>query len=400
MALAVEGTVVVDGNAVRRAWRGRPWLHREDIRGVEAAAGPFVDLVDENALSLGTALYDPNDEVPIRLVSSSRTNDPVGLLRTRLERALARRRKDLLGADAFRLCHGEGDGVPRLFVDRFGDGLVVTSVSHAMNAVTEALIDPLMDMTDARVVARYTLRSRTDSLVRTRLRRDAPFEVELCRGTDPQVRFHHGRLVRRVSLTSSFDVSSWTVLLDGQRFVRRWARGQVLHAFAGNGGFGLQMADAGASKVLFLDDHSDNLACIANDAKVNGLSERVTCLEVDPAEQLRKLGDAGAQFETVIVHPVELRESSDEVDEARRRVSEQLRRALRLLDEGGLLITWPGSTAISGALFEELLVEAATRSRKRLQVLSRLGAGPDHPTLLGMPELSARTLVVRVLATG
>ncbi len=114
---------------------------------------------------------------------------------------------------------------------------------------------------------------------------------------------------------------------------------------------------------------------------------------------MRKLDRAGERFQLVVVHPTEVREQRDAAHEAQRRVFDRLRAALKLLDEGGILIAWPGTTALDNAAFERTLVDAATRGRKRLQIIARLGAGPDHPTLVGTQDPAAPTLVARVLST-
>lgn len=398
------GSVVrVKGEAVRQAWRGRPWIAKEAVVAFEgggASDAPFVDLIDENALPLGTALYDPDDDFPLRLLSSARTTDPVALIRTRLERAEARRRTDLLGADAYRLCHGEGDGVPRLFVDRFGRGLCVTSTSDAMSRVAPELIANLVETTGAEAVVHYQpTASVRDSLLPTRLRKDAPFVGQLVHGAHSRVRFHHGGLVRTVDISRGFEVTALTAQLDSQRYVRRWARGHVLDVYAGMGGYGLQLADAGASRTLLVDEDDDMLASIDEDAKNNGIGSKVETRRENPLDAMRKLDRAGERFQMVCVHPTEIRETKEAAQTAQQRVFERLRAALKLLDEGGIFIAWPGTTALDASAFERTLVDAATRGRKRLQVIARLGAGPDHPTLVGTEDPAAPTLVARVLST-
>lgn len=382
----VSGNVVARGKAVRRAWRGRPWLHTEDVISREGD-GPFVDLVDESSLPLGTGLIDERDGLAVRLISSARTRDPMALLRTRLERADARRRSDLLGADAYRLCHGDADGVPGLFVDRFGEGLVLTPETPAVASLTEPLLAGLLEITGASSAALW------------RRHDDDRFEGELAFGDERRVRFHHGRLVREVDLLSSPHVASVTAQLENQRFVRRWAKGRVLDVFAGFGGYGLQLADAGAKEVLFVEDSEAHAAGLESDASRNGLASRVRVDRTPPAEALRRFDEGGERFDIAVVHPPRRHEAASQREDAARRVFETHKRVLRLLDEGGLLVTWAASTALDEALFTETLVDAATRCRKRLQVLARMGAGPDHPGLLGMPEDGApATLVARVLS--
>ncbi|MCP4498799.1 MAG: methyltransferase [Deltaproteobacteria bacterium] len=384
---------------MRTALVGRPWLYKDAIlRGPGPDAGPFVDLVDENTLPMGTALYDPDDEFPIKVISTSRTRDPIGLLRTRLERALSRRRNDLLGADSFRLCHGEGDGIPRLFVDRFGDGLCIASVTPAMNDVAKMLVDPLVDITGARVVVHYSLLDKGDK-DRSKYRQDAPFHAEQVYGDDAKVRFHHGGLIRHADLMQGFHIPALTARFAIQRYVRRWARGQVLDVMSGFGGFGTQLADAGAKDVLFLDEDADALAALKEDCANNGIAANIRTRAVVPLAGLEQLERDQERFSVIVVHPAEVREPKKQAASVENRVFEMHRAALKLVGEGGIYITWPGSTALNQETFERVLTEAGNRGRKRLQVLARMQAGPDHPVLVGMSDPSATTLLVRVLST-
>lgn len=383
---SANGKAKVKLAAVRRALKERPWLNADDVIAYEGDDGPFVDIADENTLPLGTALYNPSEEVRVRLFTSASTRDPLLLLRTRLERAQARRHADLMGSDAYRLIHAEADGVPRLFVDRFGRGLFVVTACQAMDRLADDVIRLLVDVTGA------------ESVVHWRRTTERTYAVAGTFGPTTTVRYHHGRLVLDVDLASSFALSGLTARLEAQRFVRRWGRGRVLDLYAKDGGFGLQLADAGAKSVLSVEPERSLVDHIRDGASANGLDSRVAVELADPHERMRLLDEAGERFDVVVLHPDETAFEAKSLDAVGRRVFEAHRRALRLLDEGRLLVTWPGATPLPEGEFERIIVDAATRSRKRLQILARMSAGPDHPTLLGVPESrAATTLVLRVL---
>lgn len=382
--LELNGTVVVRGKVARQAWRASPWLKAADVLSKDPAAGPFVDLVDENALPLGTGLLGSSDARAVRFVTSARTREPLVLLRTRLERADARRRLDLLGADAYRLCHGDADGVVGFTVDRFGSGLAVRADGPEVEPLVAPLIDALVQLTGATTVAHWP---SDDSAPR------------LVVGDESSVRYHHGRLLLTVDLIGMRSLFSVTAQLDHQRYLRRWARGRVLDCYAGWGGYGLQLADAGAREVVVVDGDAECVTSIEEDARRNGIQDRIRTVHEDPAEHLRRLEDAGERFDCVVLHPPKTREPSSAAEDAARAALDLHRRALRLLDEGGVLVTSASSTALSDDAFAEALAEAALKSRKRLQVLARLGDGADHPQLLGMPDGGSReTLVARVVS--
>jgi 23S rRNA (cytosine1962-C5)-methyltransferase len=367
------------GKGLRRARRGWPWLLPEDVVSYEGDGGPFVDLVDETSLPMGTALYDPRGPAPVRLLSSARTRDPVALLHARLERALARRDADLDSSDAGRLCHAEADGVPGLVVDRFGEGLLIAVDTGPMAQIVDELLPLLIERTNATTVAVA--------------RRD---EVALVKGADPRVRFVHGRLELAVDLATP-TARRLTADLERQRTLRRWSRGRCLDLVAGFCGYGLQLAEAGASEVVVVDEPPLLSTTVLEDARRNDIETRIERVESEPLAWLRAEAESqrSGRFDVVVFHP---RPLDDERDVALARAGEHGGLCLRLLDEGGILAVSSSSLALADEELADALQEAAARSRKRLQVLARLGPGPDHPSLAGVrppPSL----LVTRVLAT-
>ncbi len=376
--IEVTGSAIVTRKGLRRAQRGWPWLHRDDVVRYDGDGGPFVDLVDETSLPMGTALYDPTGPATIRLLSSARTRDPVGLIHARLERALARRETDLEGSDAGRICHGEGDGIPGLFVDRFGSGLLIAVDCPPMGKVVNEVLPLLVERTAATTVAV----ARAD-------------EVTLVKGTDPCVRFVHGRLELAVDLATP-GARRLTADLERQRAVRRWARGRCLDLYAGFCGYGLQLAEGGAAEVVLVDEAPVLSSFAEEDARHNDIDTRLDRVEADPLAWLRAESEVRPRFDVVVFHPQPA--ADDDVETALARAGEHAGLCLKLLDEGGIFATASAATALDDDAFAGALQDAAAKTRKRLQVLARLGSGPDHPTLAGVrppPSL----LVSRVLAT-
>ncbi len=376
-----SGTAVVKKEAWRRARTGMPWIARDELVSYDGDGGAFCDVTDESALVVGTALWDPDAQWAVRLISTAKTRDPLLLLRTRLERADARRRADLLGADAYRLCHGEGDSVPGLFVDRFGTGLVVSTSAPRMQAIFEHLLPALLEVTGATAVA-----LRTGDAAR------------LVRGDERLARFHHGRLLLTADLLAP-GTPAITADLENQRALRRWAKGRVLDVAGGVGGYGLQLADAGAREAVFVDADEDRLSRIADDALANGLGGKVQVRKADARTGLAALEAAGERFAVVVLHLPVVDEPADRRDEVARTSFDLARSALKLLDEGGLLVAGTPSVALPDEAFAELVADAAGRSHKRLQAVARFTEGPDHPLLLGAPQpAGSLRFVARVLA--
>ncbi len=374
-AVTVTGKVVLDRSALKRSRAGAPWLLADDVIAYDGDGGPFADASDDAGLPVGLVLWDPHGDRRARLLSTTRTRDPIGLLATRLERAEHRRKTDLKHADALRLCHGDADGVPGVFIDRFGDALHVDVDSPAWLPWLEALLAGTLQ------------RSNSTSLILRHGNRS-----ERLRGTTSVARYGEGQLRLDVDLGSD-DVRRLSAELDAMQRLRAWARGRTLDVFANGGGFGLHLAQAGAQLSTIVDVgavHAERVRAFAAD---NGLGERVEVIDDEPVVWLRQVQRS---FDLVVCHPPH---EQLPPDLAEKKAVEIAASALRLVGEGAIFCTRSASSSLDDDRFAAALAEVATPLRRRLQVLARLGPGPDHPTLAGMP-MAPSILVLRVLSTG
>ena len=353
-----------------------PWLSPDDILSYDGDGGPFADLVDEASLPLGTALYDAGGPIRARLLSSTRTRDPLALLRTRLERAEHRRRVDTkhTASTAYRLCHGEADGVPGLFVDCFGDGVVADVDAEPLLPYLDALLDGLF--------ARLQMRTLVVRAAGT---------SRLVRGSSTSASFQLEGLDLDVDLVAD-DVRRLSAELDAMRRLRPFARGRVLDVYANTGGFAIQLLDGGASEAVLIDSSRGLALRAANDHTRNGLRGPLEVIEADPLRWLKK---ARGSFDLVVCHPPHEALPPTQAEE---RAIEIASAALRLVGEGAIFAARSSSASLDDDRFAAALQDAGSQYRRRLQVLARLGPGPDHPTLAGT-RLPPSVLVMRVLST-
>lgn len=372
---AVTGSAIISRKGLQRARSGMPWLRPDDVVSYQGDGGLFCDLTDDGGLPVGTALWDKDSDVRGRLLSTTRTRDPLGLMVTRLERAEHRRKDAVAGSAGHRLCHGEADAVPGIFIDRFGDGLHVD--------VDTAALEPWLDELLQGTIARQQVQN-------VALRRGR--SASLVRGTQAVQRFTHEGLELQVDLTGA-DVRRLSAELDAMKRLRPFARGRVLDVYANTGGFGLHLADAGATQAVLVDESPglhDRARAAAAD---NGLAGKI---DVVTAEPLAWLKQVQASFDVVVCHPPH---EALPRDKAEKRAIEIAASALKLVGEGAIFCARSASASLDDERFAAALQESGTALRRRLQVLARLGPGPDHPTLAGTP-LPPSILVMRVLNTG
>ena len=374
----VTGAAVVTRAALKRARSGMPWLRPDDIVSYNGDGGPFCDLTDDAGLPVGTALYDKDSGVRARLLSTTRTRDPLGLLITRLERA-EHRRSALSGSEvhAVRLCHGEADAVPGLFVDRFAEGLHVD--------VDAAGLLPWLDDLLAGTIARQ----QSERVV---LRPPHGAPATLLRGTTSMQSYQHERLHLEVDLAGN-DVRRLSAELDAMSLLRPFARGRVLDVYANTGGFGLHLAAAGAQQAVLVDESAALPERARNAAERNGLANKIDVVTAEPAAWLKQVQSS---FDVVVCHPPH---ETLPREKAEKRAVDIATSALKLVNEGAIFCARSASASLDDERFAAALQDAGTQLRRRLQVLARLGPGPDHPTLAGTP-MPPSILVMRVLNTG
>jgi 23S rRNA (cytosine1962-C5)-methyltransferase len=373
-----DGVVVVTKKGEARILRGHPWIFRTDVlRADQAAAGGIVRVVGTQGRPLGFAFYSSQSEIRLRMIERGEAL-PADFLRERLTAALRWRETVAPGAQAYRLVHGEGDRLPSLVVDRYGDYLVIQSLSQATERLKADTVQILVDLLSPQGI----------------LERNDP-RVRLLEGLEQKVGLLHGEVPERVEVDEGgvrLEADLWkgqkTGLFLDQRenhlMTRSYARGRVLDGFAYNGGFGLQAA-ARASEVLAVDVSAEALARLGRNAALNGITN-VKTREANVFDLLRDLDDRGERFETVILDPPAFAKSKDAVEKARRGYKEINLRALKVLAPGGCLITCSCSYHVHEADLEEILTAAAADAGATVAVVEKRRQARDHPVLLGVPE--------------
>jgi 23S rRNA (cytosine1962-C5)-methyltransferase len=358
--------------------RGHPWVFRTDVVRAQAIApGALVRVEGPRGRHLGFAFYSTRSEIRLRMVERGESL-PETFLRDRIEAAVRWRETVAGGAMACRLVHGEGDLLPSLIVDRYGDYLVVQTLSQGTEARKEELVRILVELL------------RPEGI----LERNDP-RVRALEGLDQRVGLLYGQVPERVEVKEGdvrFEADLWrgqkTGLFLDQRenhlMVRTYARGRVLDGFSYHGGFALPAATVGR-EVLAVDASAEAVAQIAGNAERNGLTN-VTAREANVFDLLRELYDRGERFDTVILDPPAFAKSKDAVEKAVRGYKEINLRALKLLEPGGYLVTCSCSYHVHEADFEEILMAASADVPATVTVVEKRRQARDHPVVLGVPE--------------
>jgi 23S rRNA (cytosine1962-C5)-methyltransferase len=370
--------VVVSARGESRLRQGHPWIYRSDVAEARASAGDVVQVVGPRSRVLGHALYSDRSQIALRLLTFDDQSPDDTLWTERIRAALAFRESLAIDATAYRLVHGEADLLPSLIVDRYGDYLVIQALSQAVDRLLPELVRIVVELTDARGV----------------LARNDP-KVRLLEGLDQRVELMHGEIPERVVVREGsieYEVDLWhgqkTGLFLDQRENRAaaavYARGRLLDCFSYNGGFALQLARR-CPEVTAVDISEDAVARTNANAARNGLTH-VQTTTANVFDDLRRREQDGERFDTIVLDPPAFAKNKASVPNALTGYREINRRALKLLREGGYLITCSCSYNIDEAMFGQILHEAALDAGTRVTVVEKGMQSRDHPVMLGIPE--------------
>lgn len=369
----------VSGKGARRWAEGHPWIFRSDVTARPGAPAGAVGVRDGRGKPLGTALWSPESEISLRLLD----RDPRATIddawwRARLELAIARRAPLSADANAYRLVHGEADGMPSLVVDRYDRWLVVQLMSAGIEHFRQAIVRALLDITHADGIL-----ARNDVPLRTK--EGLSRETVLLHGDVPRLVEVQEHGVRY--LAAPWDGQKTGAFLD-QRENRRAAgavaRGRALDCFSYHGSFALHLAKH-AGAVTALDISAAALERARENAALNGLAN-VDFVEANAFDYLREREAARDRFETIVLDPPAFAKSRAALPGALRGYKDINLRAMRLLAPGGMLFTASCSYHLTKPLFLEMLQAAAADSGRRIALREIRGQPLDHPELLTVPE--------------
>jgi 23S rRNA (cytosine1962-C5)-methyltransferase len=371
-------SVTITRRGEERIRNGHPWVYRSDVTGTDAAPGDVVRVADHRGRVLGHALYSDRSEITLRMFSRGPDPPTLATWRDRLEQAIAFRGRLTIDATAFRLVHGEGDLLPGLVVDRYGDYLVLQALTQATDRLLPDLTKLLVELTGCAGVL-----ARNDPRVR---------QLE---GLEPHVEVLHGMVPERIEIREGrmfymadpYRGQKTGLFLD-QRENRvaaaQYARGRLLDTFSYNGGFALALAPL-CDDVRAIDISEPAVLRIRENAERNGVTN-VAAHAMNVFDELRELERRGERFETIVLDPPAFAKNKASVPKALSGYKEINLRALKLLVPGGCLVTCSCSYNVSEAAFAEVIAQAAIDAHADVAVLEKRMQSRDHPVLMTVPE--------------
>ncbi|MBI4495967.1 MAG: class I SAM-dependent rRNA methyltransferase [Deltaproteobacteria bacterium] len=373
------GRLILTAKGLKWFRRGHPWIFRDDLKRVEdAAPGAIVALESERGDFLAQGFYSEPSKIAFRLLSRNREPIDRDFWRKRLLEAVQYRERVVQGTDAYRLVYGEADGLPSLIVDRYGDHLVLQTLSAGAERILPEITALLLDL-----LRPLSIVLRNDLGVRGL--EGLPQEKRVLFGEcPPAVQVTEGEIRYRVNPLSGQKTGAYLDQRENRQEAARFLKGNVLDAFCYHGLFALHAARQ-ASRVTGIDSSPDALEQAGENARLNGLAH-LTFLRANVFDFLKAQAEEGRRYDGIVLDPPAFAKSREQVGGALRGYRELNLRAIRLLQPGGVLVTSSCSYNLSESQFLQVLREGAREAGAALRLVEKRTQSSDHPILLTFPE--------------
>ncbi|MDV3255272.1 MAG: class I SAM-dependent rRNA methyltransferase [Lysobacter sp.] len=372
---------------LRNAWKStHPWIFQRlvDKPAQRPKPGTIVEVVGVDGEWIGRGFYNGHSRIALRMLDS----DPAAVIDagwfSRKIAAAVSLRRDVLKldevSDAWRVFHSEGDGISGLVVDRYGDLLVLEYFSAGAFRHREWIMDALREQFPG---------CRFHGFADEHVQKQESFDFRgfASSGTAPTP----PALITEYGVKFRADPAGAhkTGFFADQRENRQWlsqhvAGKRVLDLCCNTGGFAVYAAVRGAEEVVGVDIDADVIEIAKGNARLNGVRPRFVQADIFP--WLRDAGNAGEQYDVVILDPAKMTRDREQVIPALKKYLDMNKLAISVVKPGGLFATFSCTGLVSEEQFLDMLRRAAFYSNRTVQVLKVAGAGPDHPFLAQVQE--------------
>lgn len=391
----------------REISQGFPWVYDNEIYSVkynsddgsgvkttsltecQVKDGSVVEVFTNKGGFLGTGIINRKSKIVVRLIGREHADqimaDTKSYWNKVIRNAINLRRIYFEENESVRLVFGESDFIPGLIVERYvsddGTYLVVQFLALACEVFRNEILDALKD-----ICKPHAIYERSDASVREKegLKESAGW---IYKSGKEIITICENDISLRVDIAKGQKTGYFLDQKLNRVAIRNFCHGKkVLDAFSHTGAFGLNAFKAGAKSVVSVDISQEAVDLINDNIRLNHADKVMSAKCADVFDLLKKYEADGEKFDVIILDPPAFTKSAKQIQKAYGGYKEINLRAMRILNEGGILITCSCSYYFDGNNFYSMLTHAAKDSHKSLQVLEKRGAAPDHPLLMGYPK--------------
>lgn len=369
--------VIKNQRTAQRIKNGNPWIYANELLELpNLQSGSIVKIVDKDKNSYGLGFYNRNSLITVRLLFADEIS--YNLVKTRIISSIAIRDKIIENSNYCRVVFGESDYLPGLIIDRYGDYYSIEIFSAGCERIKESITKAILE-----------INPKTKGIIQKnssvwRLREGLGQDDEILFGEIPKlVEIEENRVRYQVDLSKGQKTGYFYDQRLNRLFLQQISKkSKVLDLFCNQGGFSLNAAKAGATKVIGVDIQSNVIESAKNNAAINNF-ESIEFIEIDCVDFLKTNTE---KFDIVISDPPAFTKSKKNIPDAIGAYFGINKRAIKNLIPGGILLTSSCSHHIYEDKFYEIIQKAAQSNRRKLRLIYRGLQSPDHPILDALPE--------------
>jgi 23S rRNA (cytosine1962-C5)-methyltransferase len=384
-------TVILKPGRESRLARGHLWVYAGEIAKIDGRVddGGIVDVRSLRGQWLGRGFINRRSTLTVRLLTTRPEEIDPKFFQNRLQDAIAYRRRIVNGASAYRVVYGEGDLLPGLIVDRYGDVVVLQTLALGMDVRKTALVDLIHELLHPTAIYERNDPGvrRLEGLVAQTgwLRGEVATEMEV----------QEGRATFLVDIARGQKTGFFLDQRDNRIAIEQLVEdADVFDAFCYTGGFAVHAALGGAKRATGVDISEEAIHLAVQNAHRNGVADRCTFSVANVFDELRRQVSTGARYDVVILDPPAFAKTKDALPRAIGGYKEINLRALKLLRPGGILVSCSCSYHMDEALLIEVIASAAIDTHRTVRLVERRGQANDHPIHPAMPETRYLTCVI------
>ena len=386
--------------------QGFPWVYDNEISYIkydsedgvkqtslaecEVEDGSVVEVFANAGAFLGTGVINKKSKITVRLIGTEHADqimaDPKAFYEAKIQSAYDLRKINYSIRDSYRLVYGEADFIPGLIVERFVDVeknvyLVVQFSTLSAEVFRKEIMHALR-----KIIKPYGVYEKSDDPNREKegLKLRSCWDGEV---RSEKITIRENDVLIEVDIAHGQKTGYFLDQKENRRVVASLAQGKrVLDTFTHTGAFGLNCVKGGAKEVISVDISEEAVELVNKNIALNHAETKMKALCADVFDLLKEYEKSGEKFDLIILDPPAFTKSAKNIEKAYGGYKEINLRAMRLLNSNGILVTCSCSYFFDSEHFYGMLMKSAEDSKKRVQILEKRGAAPDHPVLLGYPK--------------
>jgi 23S rRNA (cytosine1962-C5)-methyltransferase len=381
LAVSELGRIVLKPGRDKPLRGGNPWIFSQAISRAEPAsmeAGTMVEVADAAGDTVAFGYYNPRTTIAVRVLvfGADRASD---IATHRIANALRMRRHIIRDdTNCYRVVNGDGDGLSGVVIDRYADVFVVQLLTAGAERMRGEIVAALTDLARPRCIL-----ERSQGAVRRQ--EGLADSVEVLAGEEPkELCVCENGLRLEIDLVHGQKTGYFLDQRDNRALARRLSAESVLDAYCYAGGFTLAALAGGAQRVAAIDTSARALSSARRNLALNKFAD--SDVELIHGEAAPWMLQHEGEFDLVVLDPPALARSIKDSAHAAHLYAELNALAMRVLKPGGHLMTFSCSVHFRGEDFIRAVRFAQARCGRNFRIIAHLGAGADHPVLLGHPE--------------